>query len=457
MRIAFHQKCGTFLAMKTLSPTIIARPDHCISRSMISPNALKALYRLRDHGFDARLVGGCVRDLMLGREPKDFDLVTDATPSQIKRLFRNCRLVGRRFRLAHLHYGEEIIEVATFRAVTNGDEEEAESSADGHPPRLLKSADGVVLRDNVFGTPAEDAWRRDFSINSLSYSIADFSVIDYVGGVRDLEQGVIQTIGDPRERFTEDPVRMIRAVRFAAILGFSLADETRAALHELAPTIVRAAPARLYEELLKLFLCGTAERVYEELRESGLYRALLPHHAAWLEDADVAAHTWHGHALHELDRLVQGGEKVLPAQFLALYFGCYLEFLSRAQADAGAPPALAIDGALAQFMEEMLPRVMVQRRVMLQVREILQSQRRFASMPGKRAQLFVARPGFKLALSYLAFGISVRQQDPGIVDWWQGFAAGNGEGEPPTVSDGELAPRPKRRRRRRRRTRTAVT
>jgi poly(A) polymerase len=435
--------------MKSLSPTIIARADHCISRSMISPHALKALYRLRDHGFDARLVGGCVRDLLLGREPKDFDLVTDATPSQIKRLFRNCRLVGRRFRLAHLHYGDEIIEVATFRAVTNGEEEELEDApAEGRQPRLLKSADGVVLRDNVFGTPSEDAWRRDFSINSLSYSIADFSVLDYVGGVQDLRQGVIRTIGDPRERFTEDPVRMIRAVRFAAILGFSPDAETSSALHELAPTIVRAAPARLYEEMLKLFLCGAAERVYAGLRQSGLYAALFPHHHAWLEAGDTLAHTWHGQALHELDQRIQAGDKVSPVQFIALYFGGYLEALAAAGAAAGVPPVSAIDAAVAQFMEEMLPRLHVQRRIALQVREILLAQRRFALMPGKKAPQFVARPVFPLALDYLRFTAEVRQEGRAVVQWWQNFSA-DIVTEPPEAVP--AADRPRRRSRRRRR------
>lgn len=429
--------------------TIITRPEHCISRSMVSPNALKALYRLRDHGFDARLVGGCVRDLLLGREPKDFDLVTDATPSQIKRLFRNCRLVGRRFRLAHLHYGEEILEVATFRAAADSDDDgEQEQPAAGRPPQVLKNAEGVVLRDNAFGSPAEDAWRRDFTINSLSYSIADFSVFDYLGGMADLQQGVIRTIGDPRERFTEDPVRMVRAIRFAAILGFALEVETKKVLHELAPTIVRSAPARLYEEVLKLFLGGAAEPVCQGLRTSGLYAALFPHHAAWLEKSGLLAQTWHVRALGELDRRSREGEKVTPALFLAFYFGQYLEELATKSAANGIATPATIDAALARFMEEVLPRLHIQRRVMLQVREILLCQRRFATMPGKKPHLFVARPNFAQALAYLVFASDVRQQDPACAAWWMAYAASV---DLPPVEAVPEQERPRRRPRRRRR------
>jgi len=437
-----------------MKPTIIARPDHSISRSMVDPNALKALYRLHDHGYDARLVGGCVRDLLLGREPKDFDLVTDATPSQIKRLFRNCRLVGRRFRLAHLHYGDDILEVATFRAVGAAEDEPTEvETAAGRLPRMLKDADGVVLRDNVFGSPEEDAWRRDFTINALSYAINDFSVVDYVDGMRDLRLGVIRTIGDPWERFTEDPVRMIRAVRFAAILGFSLEEKTRAALFELAPTIVRASPARLYEELLKLFLCGVAERVYQGLQEYGLYEALLPHHAAWLAETDMQGHTWHVRALQALDRQVREGEKVAPALFLALLFGQYLEDqTARRLADKMAPMP-AVDATIAQWLGELAPRVHVQRRVALQVREILLVQRRFAIMPGKKPHLVVARPGFHLALAYLTFCSEVRLLNGKGALWWQQFAATLPDSPVEVEAAGD---RPRRRTRRRRRRRPAA-
>ena len=214
------------------SPVIVTRQEHGISRKLMNPNALRILYRLKDNGFAGYLVGGCVRDLLLGREPKDFDVVTNATPNEVKRMFRNCRLIGRRFRLAHLHYGDEIIEVATFRSQA-ADEPEPEQAPETKPqaahraehrqrhPRSLKDDDGMVLRDNVFGTPEEDALRRDFTVNALLYNIVDFSIIDYTNGLADLNAGIIRTIGDPEVRFQEDPVRMLRAVRFAALLGFT--------------------------------------------------------------------------------------------------------------------------------------------------------------------------------------------------------------------------------------------
>jgi poly(A) polymerase len=197
----------------TAEPKIYPRSDHCISRSQISENALKVLYRLKNAGFEAYLVGGCVRDLLLGREPKDFDVATDAHPEEVRKIFRNCRLIGRRFRLAHVHYGPEIIEVATFRGPA--------VSEDG----LHSDDSGRVLRDNVYGTLEEDAWRRDFTVNALYYNIRDFSIVDYTGGMNDHVTGTLRLIGDPETRYREDPVRMLRAVRFAVKLGFKLHPE----------------------------------------------------------------------------------------------------------------------------------------------------------------------------------------------------------------------------------------
>ncbi len=200
---------------------IVSRDEHSISRANISENALKVLYRLNKAGYEAYLVGGGVRDLLLGREPKDFDVATDASPEEVRKLFRNCRLIGRRFRLAHVHFGREIIEVATFRAAH-------EPESDG-----AVSENGMLLRDNVYGTLEEDAWRRDFTVNALYYNIRDFSVVDYTGGMADLQAGRLRIIGDPHERFREDPVRMLRAVRFAAKLGFRIDPESEAAIREL--------------------------------------------------------------------------------------------------------------------------------------------------------------------------------------------------------------------------------
>jgi poly(A) polymerase len=283
--ILLSLRCGFYCVnmphVSPLRPTIIPRSEHSISRKWISPNALRVLYRLKDSGKYAYLVGGGVRDLLLGREPKDFDIVTDATPGEIKKLFRNCRLIGRRFRLAHIHFHNEIIEVATFRSNSTEEETRLEFKAEAtsaepvtglppttevpaperpKPPRMLKTEDGMILRDNVFGTPEQDALRRDFTVNALFYNIADFSVIDYVGGMQDLRNGSIRIIGDPLVRFTEDPVRMVRAVRFAAMLGFEIEKNTSQAMLELKEKIALASSARMYEEVLKLFMLGEGEK-----------------------------------------------------------------------------------------------------------------------------------------------------------------------------------------------------
>ena len=270
-------------------PAVIARSEHSISRRDIDPDAIKVLYRLYRAGHTAYLVGGGVRDLLLGRRPKDFDIVTSARPAQVKRLFRNCRLIGRRFRLAHLHYASgKIIELSTFRAQPDlglGDED-----------------DLLVVDDNRFGTPHQDAVRRDFTINSLFYDIATFSLIDYVGGMEDVRNRVIRTIGDPMMRFQEDPVRMVRAIKFSARLGFAIEPATWEAITRLAESVHRSAPARLAEEVARLLEQGSASRSLELLDESGLLEAIDLNLEAYLRTAERGAmeHDRDGRLLHRL-------------------------------------------------------------------------------------------------------------------------------------------------------------
>ena len=246
------------------APVILPRSEHTISRKQIDENTLKVLYRLRSHGHKAYLVGGSVRDLLLGRTPKDFDVGTDATPNQVKKLFRNCFLVGRRFRLAHVRFGRDsLVEVATFRRLPR--EDELPENPDDH----------FFFAENVFGTPCEDAFRRDFTINALFYDIADFSIIDYVGGLEDLRAHRIRVIGKPEVRFTEDPVRMLRAIEFAARLGFSLDEQTREGIYARAPLIAEAAPARIREELMELFRHRVAADVLRQAQSLGLLSYLM--------------------------------------------------------------------------------------------------------------------------------------------------------------------------------------
>lgn len=261
-----------------VEPVIISRAQHTISRRDIDPDALKVLYRLQQSHFDAYLVGGGVRDLLLGRRPKDFDIATNAHPYQIKKLFRNCWIIGRRFRLAHVKFGMKTIEVATFRRnVPDPQPDEPEEA-----PVVVASSpstdeqDGIIRRDNTFGTPEEDAFRRDFTVNALVYDIATYSIIDYVGGLGDLEQRVIRSIGDPMVRFVEDPVRMLRAAVFSARLGFSIDPLVLDAIAELKPLIAKAAAPRLLEEYFKILRSGYAEASFRTLNQVGLLELMTP-------------------------------------------------------------------------------------------------------------------------------------------------------------------------------------
>lgn len=461
-RIFAFQRILCYESPMSIEPVIIPRANHPISRSLVSPNALRVLYRLRDNGYIAYLVGGCVRDLLLGREPKDFDVATDATPNQIKRIFRNCRLVGRRFRLAHIHFTDEIIEVATFRALSPPEEGEGEPVAEEtaqrvgdeaerlRPPRHLVSDEGMVLRDNVFGTPGEDALRRDFTVNALAYSIADFSIIDYAGGMEDLQRGMIRTIGDPRARFTEDPVRMLRAVRFAAVLGFAVEEETWQAMLDLAPAITRATAPRLYEEMLKLFLSGEGERAYQLLRQTGLFAHLFPGFETWLgEETDGFPHARTGSALEWVDSQVGSGEPVSPPLLLALLFGGYLEERSELFMSQGVPPLDAVSAAVAAFLGEQAPLVAVPHRIGLAVREILALQHRLRRIPGKRPQSVLARASFAESMAYLRCRSAMNGEDSTVLAWWERYARESVMPPVEPCSAGGETKKPRRRRRRR--------
>ena len=278
-------------------PVIIPRSEHPISRRDIDPDALKVLYRLQQFNHTAYLVGGSVRDLLLQRRPKDFDVGTDAHPYEIKKLFRNCWIIGRRFRLAHVRFGHKTIEVATFRRhILPGTENEPATTEPPEEAEVESAADLQIRHDNTFGTPEEDAFRRDFTINALFYDIATFAIIDYVGGLQDLRDGLIRSIGDPRQRFQEDPVRMLRAVAFAARLGFRLDPPVIAAIREHRALIANAAPARLIEEYYKVLRSGSAEKTFRLLAEHGLLETITPElHRGSAEEA-----LWS--ALADLDR-----------------------------------------------------------------------------------------------------------------------------------------------------------
>ncbi len=422
---------------------IIPRDQHPISRRAISPNALRVLYRLHEAGHRACLVGGAVRDLLAGLEPKDYDVATDATPDEVKHLFRNCRLIGRRFRLAHVVFGREIIEVATFRANVD----------DGSGDRQVHD-DGRLLRDNVYGTIEDDAVRRDFTANALYYDIADFSVRDYVGGFEDVGNRVLRLIGDPETRYREDPVRMLRAIRLAAKLRFGIAPETAAPIPVLAPLLAEAAPARLFEECLKLFMSGHAVASFEGLERHGLLVALFPDTAAALAaNRSGALRRIVVEGLASTDRRVAADEPVSPAfLFAVLLWPAYCRALIALQAQ-GLQQAEAERRAADRVTLRQLSTIALPRRFSLPMQEIWLMQSRFSMRQRKRVVRTLSHPRFRAAFDFLVLRRAASPAHEEDIAFWLEAQGDPDEAiahHPGAASETEgAAPRKRRRRRRR--------
>ncbi len=429
-------------------PVIIAREAHSISRKQIDPDALKVLYRLHQSNYTAYLVGGSVRDLLLGRRPKDFDIGTSAHPYQIKKLFRNCWIIGRRFRLAHVRFGTKTIEVATFRRPVS--QEELAAAEEPQPETAMRaeadeSPDRLVHRDNTFGTPEEDAFRRDFTINALFYDIATFSIIDYTGGLDDLRAGLVRCIGEPAERFQEDPVRMLRAVAMAARLGFRIDAPIDAAIARTRGEIARTAPARLIEEFYKLLRSGASEQAFRMMAER---RLLEPIAHELQRNAD--ARLWR--SLAALDAYRRRFEDIPDTLTNALLLGSLLIPIGYS-----LRTLLPVPGADDERRKE--PRLSIgilplARRDVERLRQILSLQQRLMDMNlsprAKRALMH--RGPFREAMTWL----EIHGSAPDVVEHWRGFieAAGAYEGEAAGNADG---PPRRRRRRRRRRSRSTPT
>ncbi|ROR32879.1 polynucleotide adenylyltransferase PcnB [Inmirania thermothiophila] len=423
----------------TRQPIIVPRPEHNISRASISDNALKVLYRLRKAGHEAYLVGGSVRDLLLGREPKDFDVATDARPERVREIFRNCRLIGRRFRLAHVHFKGEIVEVATFRALHDGEGER-------------EVVDGIIVADNLYGTLEEDAFRRDFTVNALYYNIDDFSVVDYVGGMADLRAGVLRLIGEPERRYREDPVRMLRAARFAAKLGFRIDPDTAGPILRLAPLLREVPPARLFEEVLKLFLGGYGLESFERMRALGLFGELFPEVEALLAEEEAGyPRTFLAHALANTDERVGEGRPVTPAFLLA----CLLWEPVRRQAAihraAGMAETESLHAAAEDVIARCQARVAIPRRFATPMREIWTLQPRFARRSGRRPQRFLTHPRFRAAYDFLLLRARGGEDVEELAQWWTRFQEADRDGQQ-RMMEGRAAGGRRRRRRRRRKT-----
>lgn len=404
-------------------PHVIPAPP-ILRREKIGHEALTVISRLQEHGFQAYLAGGGVRDLLLGRHPKDFDIATSAHPNEVRRIFHNCRLIGRRFRLAHILFRNTFIEVATFRAAVDA-EAEVETAAPlaGRtlPPEAFRSQNGLILRDNVFGDAEQDAWRRDFTINALFYDPQAHQVIDYVGGLPDLERRVLRIIGDPLVRYREDPVRMLRACRFAGALDFQIEPHADRAILTLKENLAQASPSRMYEEVLKLFNSGAAEAIFRHLHRTGLFGVIFPEAGAWLntedgEDAQLRIY----HALRQMDVWKRHGHAITPALAWALAFGPYHERRAAELRQDGLKPAPALALATINHLRGLAQRVQVFNAVIREASLIMAAQPTFElTREGVKAGRFRTRHYFGDALIYLKLRTAWTGTGQELVHWWQ--------------------------------------
>jgi poly(A) polymerase len=432
-------------------PTIVPRSEHTISRRDVDPDALKVLYRLHEHNYVAYLVGGSVRDLLLKRRPKDFDIGTSAHPHQVKKLFRNCWIIGRRFRLAHVKFGTKTIEVATFRQLIEPADATPETEAaavtpadviapgeplppdeEGGRRERRRAEDHLIHRDNTYGTPEEDAFRRDFTVNALFYDIGTFSIIDYVGGLEDLEARLIRCIGDPEVRFLEDPVRMLRAVVLAARLEFTIDEPVLEAIATHRHEIARSAPARLVEEYYKILRSGHAEVAFQQLRATGLLREITP------ELSNHSEPLWR--SIAALDRYRAGFAGAPESLTNAILAGTLLQPLGLI-----GRRRFTADGLERRVELGLLP---ISRRDIERLQQLLAMQPRLLDIeaPPRTARAVLHRSAFNEALTWL----EIHGNRPDVVAHWRALQAepADPEGHEPAAA---LSPYPRRRRRRRRR------
>nr|WP_267380429.1 MULTISPECIES: polynucleotide adenylyltransferase PcnB [unclassified Gilliamella] len=394
----------------------IPRNEHNISRKEISENALKVLHRLNKQGYEAYLVGGCIRDLLLGKKPKDFDITTNATPEQIQKIFRNCRLVGRRFRLAHIMFGKEIIEVATFRGEHDNQLDQTNMSR--------RSQSGMLLRDNVYGTIEQDAIRRDFTINALYYSLKDFSLRDYCGGITDLQKGLIRLIGDPQVRYREDPVRMLRTVRFAAKLDMEIEAQTAKPIKHLAPLLKNIPAARLFDESLKLLQTGNGYATYKLLKEYHLFEQLFPAiNRLFTNNQNSFLEKIIEQVLKNTDYRIANNKRVNPAFLFAAFF--WYPIIEQTQLtciEGGLQFHDAFSVAINDVLAEQCKVLAIPRRLTSIMGDIWRLQLRMKKREGKRAFAILENPKFRAAYDLLEMRASIEKGELlELAKWWDEF------------------------------------
>lgn len=399
------QKENTIQAQQ---PNVIPSQQHNISTKQFSKPALKVLNALHEAGHEAYLVGGCLRDILTGIKPKDFDVVTNARPEQIDKLFKRSRIIGRRFRLVHVYFGREVIEVATFRTNNSNDDD-----------ALRHSDSGRLLRDNVFGSIEDDAVRRDFTINALYYNIADHCLYDFCNALDDIKQGIIRLIGDPETRYREDPVRMLRAARFAAKLNFKLDADTADAIQPLAHLLRQVPPARLFDESNKMFITGHGKASFQQLRKYHLFKQLFPQASEYLEnDTYPQCESLFTHALDNTDKRIQLSKPVTPAFLFAVFLWPRAQHLQKQKIKKGMPPAVAMSQASSQTISEQVKSISIPKRFSSMVREMWDLQERLPRRHGARAARLVEHPRFRAAYDFLLLREQAGEIPPGLGEWW---------------------------------------
>ncbi len=397
---------------------MLSRDQHPVSRQLLSSSALKVLHRLNKSGFDAYLVGGGVRDILLGLKPKDFDIATNATPEQIKELFRNCRLIGRRFRLAHIVFGREIIEVATFRGHhDDNDKQDIKTSK--------QSEHGMLLRDNIYGSIEEDAQRRDFSINALYYSTKDFKVYDFANGVKDVEDKIIRLIGDPDTRYREDPVRMLRAIRFATKLNMEIEAQTKAPIKALAPLMANIPAARMFEEFLKMFISGKAVANYTQLREYHLFKFFFPAVDQALNCNDELLERFIMLAMKNTDKRIINDQRVTPAfLFAAMLWYPLQKHIEQINTNNSLSPQDAFFAALSEVMPEQQRSIAIPKRFQAVMKDIWILQDKLARREGNKAFKTFEHPKFRAGYDFLLLRAEIETDNTHLAvlaKWWTDF------------------------------------
>ena len=433
----------------TVGKHLIDQESHQIPRRLLDKNAIEVAYKLQDAGYEGYLVGGCIRDLLLNKQPKDFDVATDAHPEDAVQLFRRARLIGRRFKLVHVRFGRDVIEVATFRASHDSQTEDS-SNEQG------KQCDsGMILRDNVYGNIEDDALRRDFTVNALYYCPKDHCVYDFTNGFEDLNQGILRMIGNPEERYKEDPVRMLRAARFAAKLNFDIEPATETPIHELAPMLKRIAPARLFDEVLKLLQSGHAVQSFQQLQRLQLFEPLFPQ-VQTLLDAPVEGaplETLIDNALRNTDRRLAQRKSVTPAFLFAaiLWYPCQLRMQALIR-ERKMPPLPALHEAANQVLGEQVRSTAIPRRFSTPIREIWEIQLRLPRTQGNRPYRLLEHPRFRAAYDLLLLREQSGEALNGLSQWWTDFQQANPisnqrDKGPQNASDERKKPRRNRRKR----------